>query len=121
MLELDKVIDLELELLTSCNADCPLCYRNYKSFRDHYPSKKQRDLFDIIKQLNEYTDLKWIRSAGSISEPTLYKDFIPLIEYIKRRNINVEICTIGDTRKDEFWKELSELLDENHKVYFTIC
>ena len=33
----DDIYDIELELTTYCNAECPLCYRNYKTFKDHYP------------------------------------------------------------------------------------
>lgn len=42
--------------------------------------------------------------VGSMSEPTLYPEFIPLVAYLKKRNIKIEICTNGDTRDDDFWK-----------------
>ena len=117
----NEVIDLELELSTICQADCPLCYRNYKVFRDVYPKSIQRDFYEIVEQLEEYENLEWIRLVGSVSEPTLYYKFIPLVRYIKSRNINIEICTNGDTNNPEWWAELGKNLDENDKVYFTIC
>lgn len=121
MLKMPKVVDLELELTTMCNAKCGLCYRNYTSFKEHYPDKKVRPLVDIIKQLDEFPDLEWIRLVGTISEPTLYKDFFGLVKYIKGRNINIEICTNGDTHKPAWWSELATLMDHNDKVYFSIC
>jgi len=121
MLTMPKVIDIELELTTLCNAHCGLCYRNYKTFKEHYPENKIRPLQEIINQIDTFSDLKWVRLVGTISEPTLYKDFFPLISYFKKRNINIEICTNGDTHKPEWWAELSTYLDSNDRVYFSIC
>lgn len=121
MLKIPKVIDLELELTTLCNAHCQLCYRNYKSFKEHYPETKVRPLNDIIKQLEDFKDLEWIRLVGTISEPTLYKNFFDLVKYIKSRNIKIEICTNGDTNNEIWWKNLSYLMNNQDRVYFTIC
>ena len=38
--------------------------------------------------------------VGSMSEPTLYPHFLELIDYLKSRDIKIEICTNGDTRND---------------------
>jgi MoaA/NifB/PqqE/SkfB family radical SAM enzyme len=121
MLNMPKVVDIELELTTMCNAKCGLCYRNYTAFKEHYPEKKVRPLVDIIKQLDEFPDLEWIRLVGTISEPTLYKDFFGLVKYIKGRGINIEICTNGDTHKPAWWSKLATLMDHSDKVYFSIC
>jgi MoaA/NifB/PqqE/SkfB family radical SAM enzyme len=121
MLSLPKVIDVELELTTLCNASCGLCYRNYVNYKDHYPVNKIRPIEDIISQMNSFKDLEWVRLVGTISEPTLYKNFFELIEYFKNRNVNIEICTNGDTNDVEWWKQLSLLMDERDRVYFTIC
>ena len=121
MLALPIVEDLELELTTLCNAHCQLCYRNYKTFGDHYPTNKSRPLAEVISQLDTFSDLRWIRLVGSISEPTLYKNFFDLVRYVKGRGINIEICTNGDTHNTQWWKELATLLTKDDKVYFTIC
>ena len=49
MLSMPKVIDIELELTTLCNAHCQLCYRNYKSFKNHYPETKIRSIDEVIR------------------------------------------------------------------------
>lgn len=121
MLSMPKVIDLELELTTMCNADCALCYRNYAVFKEHYPVNKVRPLPEVIEQLETFPDLEWIRLVGTISEPTLYKDFFGLVKYLKSRSINIEICTNGDTHKAKWWTELAALMDHNDRVYFSIC
>jgi MoaA/NifB/PqqE/SkfB family radical SAM enzyme len=67
MLKMPRVVDLELELTTLCNAQCQLCYRNYKAFKDHYPETKIRPLDEVIAQLETFPDLEWIRLVGTIS------------------------------------------------------
>lgn len=121
MKTLDKVIDVEIELTTLCNARCSLCYRNYTSYKSHYPTNKIRPIEDIISQLNTFTELEWVRLVGSISEPTLYPKFVELVDYIKSRDIKIEICTNGDTHSPSWWRELADHLTQLDRVYFTIC
>jgi MoaA/NifB/PqqE/SkfB family radical SAM enzyme len=121
MLKMPKVIDLELELTTLCNAHCGLCYRNYTTFKEHYPETKIRPLDEVIAQLETFHDLEWIRLVGTISEPTLYKQFFPLVRYMKDRGLKIEICTNGDTNTPEWWEELSTILNSDDKVFFSIC
>lgn len=121
MLSMPKVIDIELELTTLCNAHCQLCYRNYKSFKNHYPETKIRPIDEVIQQLDTFLDLEWVRLVGTISEPTLYKDFFTLVKYIKSRNIKIEICTNGDTHNPEWWTELATYMRNDDRVFFSIC
>lgn len=113
------VKDTELELTNLCNAKCPLCYRNNKDYISKVPY--QRPLNEVIDQLNLFTNLESIKLVGTISEPTLYKDFFPLINYLNLRNIEIEICTNGDTHQPSWWGELGKLLKKDDKVFFTIC
>jgi MoaA/NifB/PqqE/SkfB family radical SAM enzyme len=112
---------IELELSTLCGASCPLCYRNYKVFDDHYPETIVRPLEDIQNQICEYPNLEEILLVGSISEPTLYQDFQCLVEFIKSKGIKIEICTNGDTQDEGWWYELASLLTPEDGVYFTVC
>ena len=59
--------------------------------------------------------------AGILSEPTLYKELFELIDYLKRRNLKIELNTNGDTHDEEWWRKLSGFLDEQDCVLFTIC
>ena len=118
----EEVKELELEMSTLCNARCPLCYRNYKSFvSSPYNKFLVRPIEEIIQQLEQYINLKYVMIVGSMSEPTLYPNFLQLIRYLKSRNIKIEICTNGDTKDDNFWNELGLILDDADEVYFTIC
>jgi MoaA/NifB/PqqE/SkfB family radical SAM enzyme len=121
MLSMPRVEDIELELTTLCNAQCQLCYRNYTTFKEHYPHTQTRHLADVIEQLETFPDLIWVRLVGTISEPTLYKPFFDLIKYIKARNVRIEICTNGDTHDPEWWAELATYMRDDDRVYFSIC
>ncbi len=121
MLDKSNINIIELELTTLCNADCPLCYRNYKAFKSHYPKTISRPIDEVINQLNEYPNLNEIRLVGSISEPTLYDKFFELVKYIVNRNIKIEICTNGDTNNPKWWKELGNILKKTDDVFFSIC
>jgi len=121
----DKVLDIELELSTYCNASCQLCYRNYKAFEEHYEIKKNgnkiRDLNEIKTQVKTFRNLKSIKLVGSISEPTIYPKFLELVQFLKDLDLVIEICTNGDTRTIEFWEELGRILTKEDEVYFSIC
>jgi len=121
MLTMPKVLDIELELTTLCNAQCQLCYRNYKAFKEHYPETKIRPLDEVVAQMDTFPDLEWVRLVGTISEPTLYKDFFALVKYFKGRDVNIEICTNGDTHNPEWWAELASYMNTDDKVYFSVC
>jgi len=112
--------DVELDLTGLCNAQCQICARNYKSTQ-WLVKRNIRPVNDILEQLALFNNLKVIRMVGVVSEPTLYKDLIPLIKEIKRWDVNVEICTNGDTRTRAWWKELGEVMTADDSVYFTIC
>ncbi|MFA7127780.1 MAG: radical SAM protein [Sphaerochaeta sp.] len=114
------VEEVELELTSSCNLDCPLCARNYEN-NAHLLSGGQRPYNDLIDQLDSYTNLKRCCLAGIISEPTLYKHFFDLIEYLKSRDITIELYTNGNTHNELWWEELGKLCDESIKVIFTVC
>lgn len=116
----DYFEEFELDLTGVCNLSCPLCSRNYVHAQ-HMVYRNERKLPDIIKQLDTFKNLKRAFVAGQVSEPTLYKDFIKYIKYLKSRDIYIEIYTNGNTRNDEFWIELCSILDINDQIHFTIC
>ena len=117
-----EILELEIEMTTLCNAQCPLCYRNYKSFSiSKYNIKYIRPLNELIKQLDNFKHLKYVMMVGSLSEPTLYPYIFELIKYLKSRKIKIELCTNGDTHNPEWWYKLGKLFDSNDSVYFTIC
>jgi MoaA/NifB/PqqE/SkfB family radical SAM enzyme len=80
-----------------------------------------RPIEDVLAQLDTFPDLEWVRLVGTISEPTLYKPFFELVKYIKARDVKIEICTNGDTHNPEWWRELATYMNDQDRVYFSIC
>ena len=116
----DYFEEFELDLSGVCNLSCPLCSRNY-AHAQHMVYKNARPLEEIIAQLDTFPNLKRAYVAGQVSEPTMYKDFIGYLKYLKSRDIYIELFTNGSTRGAKFWKEVAEVLDETDQVHFTIC
>ena len=115
-----EIHEIELELTGTCNLDCPLCSRNNPAAQ-HLLVKNHRPVEEIIKTIETYPNLKRICIAGIISEPTLYKDFKRLIQYIGIRDLEVELYTNASAYDKFWWSELGEIFPPNIKIYFTVC
>lgn len=108
---------LEIEITTSCNLKCPLCFHN--TIRGH---SKTVNIESLIAKLDEFKDLESITIAGSSGEPTLHKDLFKLISYLNKRKINIELFTNAETKNDLYFKKLSMLLSINkrNKIVFSV-
>jgi organic radical activating enzyme len=115
-----EIQEIEMDLTGVCNLSCPLCSRNYQH-ANHMVEKNVRSIDTIIKQLDQYTGLKRFFVAGTVSEPTMYKDFIKFIEYLNSRDIYYEIFTNGNTRKPEWWEKLGSIVPKKCMCVFTVC
>lgn len=117
-LHTSDILEIDLELTNACNLSCPLCARetNAVSLKYH-----KRTLSDWTNQISEYENLERVSLIGIISEPTLYKEFIPLVKWIKGKGLKIILNTNGNTHNEKWWEELSNILDEEDDVLFTIC
>lgn len=119
-LKRSDILELEMDLTGTCNLKCPLCTRNYAHAK-HLIKPNSRSLEEIIAQLDTFPNLEVFYMAGTISEPTLYRDLHKLCEYLVERGIAVELFTNGNTHDWNWWARLGEILTSNDRVYFTIC
>lgn len=119
-LKKEDILEVELELTGTCNLDCPLCTRNYENAQ-HLVSKNVRPLSEITQRLDGFPNLKNICLAGAISEPTMYKDIVGLVQYLVGRKIEIELYTNANTRKPEWWEEFGKLFAPTDRIYFTVC
>ena len=120
MLELTEIHEIELELTGICNLSCPLCARNNPAAK-HLLVKNHRPIEEVVKQIESFVNLKRICLAGIISEPTLYKDFNILIEYLgTRKDLSIELYTNASTHKTNWWKKLGEIFPDNIKIYIQL-
>jgi wyosine [tRNA(Phe)-imidazoG37] synthetase (radical SAM superfamily) len=84
-------------------------------------SKNVRHIDEIIKQLDEYPNLKRFFIAGAVSEPTMYKYFKEFIEYLNSRDIYYELFTNGNTHNKTWWEEIGNMVPSQCMTVFTIC
>jgi MoaA/NifB/PqqE/SkfB family radical SAM enzyme len=122
MLDRSKVNMIEFDLTGTCNLNCPLCARNYKTLNEAGKIfYNERSVEDIIEQIKLFPNLNKINLVGATSEPTLYKEIFHLIKELHNLNLDIEICTNGDTHNPEWWYKLGKLLKEGDSVYFSVC
>lgn len=119
-LQRHEILEVELELTGTCNLDCPLCSRSYENAQ-HLVGKHIRPLKEWIEQLNSFPSLRYVCVSGSVSEPTMYKEFLELIRYLKSRGIELDIYTNANTHKPAWWAELGTLMGPKDRVLFTVC
>jgi len=108
-LSVEQIREVELELTGTCNLDCPLCIRSYENGK-HLVVKNIRPLQEWIDQLETFPNLQYACISGSVSEPTLYEEFLPLMRYLVSRNCEIEIYTNANTHDELWWTELGTIL-----------
>lgn len=118
---MDDIIRVEIELTNTCNLKCPLCIRQTHDFEKN--NKNFRNIDSIIKQLDEFKNLKYLTIAGQTSEPTLYPQLFDLLVYlINIRKIEVSLYINGETHNDLYYKKLGILFRNSiSNIYLTIC
>jgi MoaA/NifB/PqqE/SkfB family radical SAM enzyme len=115
----NDIVRLELELTSTCNLKCPLCIR---TITDIPKNTKHRSVKEIIFQLEEYKNLKYVTIAGAISEPTNHPGLFEIIVYLKKRNIEISLYINGDTKNKLYYTKLGVLFRNcEGNIYFTIC
>jgi len=113
----ENIEHIELETTTACNLKCPLCLRENIEFENI----SSRSLTEIKSDILKFKNVKKITLSSAISEPTTFKDILPLIEFIKSLNIIVEIFTNGDLHDEKWWEKLANIMSSNDSITFTVC
>lgn len=111
----------EFDLTTTCNAKCLLCMRQTEAFATRYSTPFNRDVSDLLKQVDGFPNLEKVYLIGQMSEPTLHPDFLPIVRDLKRRGLELKICTNGSTRDGHFWRTLGTILEDSDRVWFAVC
>lgn len=76
---------VEIEISTYCNLKCLMCEHTYW----HEPNKNMK--FDqFLHIMNQFPKLKWVDITG-IGEGFMNKDYMKMVEYIKKRKIYLEL------------------------------
>jgi len=84
------LISLELDLTNKCNNDCPGC----TGIRDNPVTLDFYQVKELVDQMSNDFDLKSIIISGG-GEPTLHKNFIEILYYIKSKGISIGLNSNG--------------------------
>jgi len=103
----NRILCLRLDTNYNCNLECAYCYSYLKHDSENPVYMKLKDAQEVIDQGVE-VGLRSIVYLGG-GEPTLYKDFWNLIEYMREKNVIPVIFTNGLTMTNEMAKRLYTL------------
>ena len=110
---------LHIEPTTRCTLACPRCERTVLINKF---SKKfvQQDI--NIQDLDKFIDVPVdsIYMCGNLGDPIYHKDFHTLVSTLRHKTKQIRIVTNGSYRKLEWWEQLSELLEPQDEISFSI-
>ena len=101
---------LVIEILNSCNLDCPMC----RVGQHGIDLERRMELQAFRDVLNQCTDVRSVRLNG-LGESTLVPDFSSYIDELNRRSIDIELITNG-TATDEIYQQI---LSCGGKLFFS--
>lgn len=93
---------IEVEVSTLCNLRCKMCEHTY------WKEKDQMMSFDQLKNIvDQFPKLKWIGLTG-IGESFLNPDFSKMVDYVKKKNLYLELYDSFSLINEKFAKGLIE-------------
>lgn len=95
-----------------CNIPCKHCWAQLHG--------KDNDTKQMLSVVDKLKDAGVIHITLTGGEPFLRKDFFEILEYIKERNIHVEIFTNGWFLNDKVCKKIKSLLDDDDYVQMSL-
>lgn len=122
MKKLKEITDIEWEITNKCNLSCPMCPRNNYG-GETIPELKLYDftLNDVKNIINfDEIDLKHVYFCGTYGDPCANNNLLDIIEWLKNNQVHIGIHTNGSLRTKKWWSKLSEVLDDNDFVTFSI-
>ena len=122
MWNMDTIEWIDIELTSFCNISCQGCFRVISKEADKILNKDYLNS-DLIKerfQKEMFPNIKIINFCGSIDEPVTHPQFFDIIKHFGDWEAHINIATNGSLRTEKWWRELAELLPENHRVTWGI-
>ena len=118
---IDSLTGFHIEPTNICTLKCAGCART--RFIDQWPQHWKNHSLDIDQLLTfldvDLTD-KQILLSGNYGDPIYHPEFIEFVEKLKRTGAHISIVTNGSYRQAAWWKSLTDLLDTQDTIYFSI-
>jgi len=110
--ELKKVRDypllVDMEMASTCNLACPMCYTTTSRFKEDVPPKLMD--FGLFKKIiDEIAGKVYTIRLSLRGEPTLHKKLVEAVTYAKEKGINeVSFLTNGSNLTLDYFAKLAE-------------
>ena len=112
---------LHIEPTNICTLKCAGCART--RFIDQWPRRWSNHSLDIDRLLT-FLDIdlvgKSINLCGNYGDPIYHPDFVEFVKKLKRTGAHLSIVTNGSYRQANWWTDLTDLLDAQDTIYFSI-
>jgi organic radical activating enzyme len=112
---------LHIEPTNICTLKCSGCART--RFIDQWPQHWKNHSVDVsalMRFLDIELDNKPIYLCGNYGDPIYHPEFIELVTELKNRRARVIITTNGSYKKQSWWYELTQHLDSDDTVIFSV-
>lgn len=118
---IESVKGFHIEPTNICTLKCAGCART--RFIDQWPQHWKNCSLDI-DQLLLFLDIdltnKHINLCGNYGDPIYHPEFIEFVKKLKRTGVRLNIVTNGSYRRADWWKNLTDLLDAQDTIYFSV-
>ena len=122
MQQISDIRTVHIELTDKCQAQCPMCARNYHGGKTR-PFIRNGDI--SIEQFKEWfpstflSQLDNFYSCGNYGDPAFAKDCLKIYSYVRECNptVRLAIHTNGGMRNPEWWTKLAQY---NIEVIFAV-
>jgi organic radical activating enzyme len=112
---------LHIEPTNICTLKCAGCART--RFINQWPQHWRNHNLDI-SALMKFLDIDLINMpvtfCGNYGDPIYHPDFLNIIQQFKQRGSHIKIVTNGSHKSAEWWQEITQWLDENDQVDFSV-
>ena len=120
-----EVKTVHIELTDKCQAQCPMCARNYHGGATREFIKNNDISLEQFKQWfpREFlTQLSNFYSCGNYGDPVFAKDCLEIFEYVRQCNTTTKIAihTNGGMRDSKWWSKLAQVMGDNSEVVFAV-
>jgi len=117
MISLDKLVGLNIEVSSICNAKCPFCSRNKKVRTYDTHLIRLADFKRLPKSFLRH--LEWVAFGGNFGDLAANNDMPQMAEYAKQLNHKVQLHgdTNGSLQKASWWHELGLHYQDGFMVF----
>ena len=125
MQKIKDITTVHLELTDKCQAQCPMCARNYHGGPTR-PYIKNGDIsFEDFKKWFPKEFLSRLinfYSCGNYGDPAFARDCLEIYSYVRECNPNTRLAlhTNGGMRNPDWWEKLAKGMGKNSEVIFAV-